>query len=87
MRGCIHDFDSRGLLASSEEDAESLLPTRRSSRVAQRRHHVSEPLPGFPTHLPATAYMASQALMLPPLSMPSATGPHACEALHYSHGL
>lgn len=53
------------------EEAESLLPTRRSSRIIQR-HHVSEPLPGFPTHLPAGAYMASQALALPPLSMPGA---------------
>ena len=85
IRESIYYFETRGLFAPSEEDAESLLPTRRSSRVAQRRHHVSEPLPGFPTHLPATAYITSQAIMLPPLSMPSATGPHTCEALHHCH--
>ncbi len=64
-----------------DDEAESLLPTRRSSRITQRRHRVSEPLPGFPTHLPAGAYMASQGLALPPLSMPSASGVHPCETL------
>lgn len=64
----------------TDDEAESLLPTRRSSRIIQRRHHVSEPLPGVPTHLPAGTYMASQALALPPLSMPSASGAHPCEA-------
>ena len=70
----------RGLTACNalaEHEAESLLPTRRSSRITQRAH-TSEPLQGVPTHLPAGAYMATQALVLPPLSLPSASAAHAC---------
>ena len=63
--------------ALAEHDAESLLPTRRSSRITQRAH-TSEPLQGVPTHLPPGAYMASQALVLPPMSLPSASAAHAC---------
>ncbi|CAK0764716.1 hypothetical protein CVIRNUC_003186 [Coccomyxa viridis] len=61
---------------TEQHDAEPLLPTRRSSRITQRAH-TSEPLQGVPTHLPAGAYMASQALVLPPMSLPSASAAHA----------
>lgn len=70
----------KGSAFTAEEEAESLLPTRRSLRITQRRPHgVSTPLQGVPTHLPAGAYLATQALNLPPLSLPSASLPQACE--------
>ena len=69
----------------ADDEAESLLPTRRSSRITQRRHRVSEPLPGFPTHLPAGAYLTSQGLALPPLSMPSVSGAHPCRLFKHFH--
>ena len=70
----------KGSAFTAEEEAESLLPTRRSLRITQRRPHgVSLPLQGVPTHLPAGAYMTTQALNLPPLSLPSASLPHTCE--------